>query len=78
MLATALLGTGLTPLMPLSFDFGCEILFPVGEAQITGILMTGGQIVGIIEVIHSLISDSAGAAGVRHRTRRVRQVQGLL
>lgn len=49
-LAIVLLGTGLTPLMPLGFDFGCEILFPVGEAQVTGILMTGGQIVGIIEV----------------------------
>ena len=52
--ATLLLGTGLTPLMPLSFDFGCETMFPVGEAQITGILMTGGQIVGLIEVSYCL------------------------
>lgn len=45
-----LLGASLTPLLPLSFDFGCEIVFPVGEAQVTGILMTGGQLIGIIEV----------------------------
>lgn len=44
------MGATLTPLIPLSFDFGCEIVFPVGEAQVTGILMTGGQIVGIISV----------------------------
>lgn len=25
-----LLGGSLTPLLPLSFDFGCEIVFPVG------------------------------------------------
>ena len=47
---TLLMGSSLTPLLPLSFDFGCEIVFPVGEAQVTGILMTSGQIVGIIEV----------------------------
>ena len=46
-----MMGVSLTPLIPLSFDFGCEIVFPVGEAQVTGILMTGGQIVGIIEVL---------------------------
>lgn len=44
------LGASLTPLLPLSFDFGCEIVFPVGEAQVTGILMTGGQVIGILEV----------------------------
>ncbi|CAM6006598.1 unnamed protein product [Sphagnum balticum] len=36
------------PLMPLSFDYGCDILYPAGEAQITGCLMTSGQIIGII------------------------------
>jgi hypothetical protein len=49
-LSILLLGSGLTPLLPLSFDFGCEIVFPVGEAQVTGVLMTGGQIIGILEV----------------------------
>ncbi len=38
------------PIMPLSFDYGCDIMFPVGEAQITGTLMTGGQIIGILFV----------------------------
>lgn len=51
LILTIVLGASLTPLIPLSFDFGCEIVFPVGEAQVTGLLMTGGQIVGIIEVI---------------------------
>ena len=39
------------PIMPLCFDYGCDILFPVGEAQITGTLMTAGQIFGILFVI---------------------------
>jgi FLVCR family feline leukemia virus subgroup C receptor-related protein len=38
------------PMMPLCFDYGCDILFPVGEAQITGTLMTAGQIIGILFV----------------------------
>ena len=45
------------PMMPLCFDYGCDILFPVGEAQITGTLMTAGQIFGILFVILCLKKD---------------------
>jgi hypothetical protein len=45
------------PMMPLCFDYGCDILFPVGEAQITGTLMTAGQIIGILFVILCLSTD---------------------
>jgi hypothetical protein len=38
------------PLMPLSFDYGCDVLFPAGEAQITGCLMTSGNLIGVIFV----------------------------
>lgn len=44
------MGFGALPLMPLCFDFACEVAFPIGEAFTTGLLMTGGQIVGVIEV----------------------------
>lgn len=39
------------PLMPLTFDYGCDILFPAGEAQITGCLMTSGNLIGFIFVV---------------------------
>ncbi len=39
------------PLVPLSYDLGCEITFPVGEALSTGILITTGQLVGLSYVI---------------------------
>ena len=50
-LACFLMGFGALPLLPLCFDLACEITFPVGEAFTTGLLMTGGQIVGGIEVL---------------------------
>ena len=50
-LACFLMGFGALPLLPLCFDLACEITFPVGEAFTTGLLMTGGQIVGVIEVL---------------------------
>jgi hypothetical protein len=30
LLAISTIGFGLTPLLPLSIDFGCEIVFPIG------------------------------------------------
>ena len=41
------------PFMPLSFDYGCDILFPAGEAQITGCLMAAGNLVGVIYVLNN-------------------------
>lgn len=42
------------PLMPLSFDYACDILFPAGEAQITGCLMTSGNFIGLLFVLDLL------------------------
>lgn len=49
-IACFLMGFAALPLMPLCFDLACELAFPIGEAFTTGLLMTGGQIVGVIEV----------------------------
>jgi hypothetical protein len=46
--AMGALGFVLVPVMPLSFELACEISFPVGEALAAGMLVTGGQLVGII------------------------------
>jgi hypothetical protein len=46
-------GVVFIPLMPLSFDYGCDVLFPAGEAQITGCLMTSGNLIGVIFVNQS-------------------------
>ena len=53
-------GTVFIPLQPLSIDYGCDTLFPMGEAQISGFLITGGQILGIAFV---LISQSIFGLG---------------
>jgi MFS family permease len=50
LLMTAVMGVVFIPFMPLSFDYGCDILFPAGEAQITGCLMASGNLVGVIFV----------------------------
>jgi hypothetical protein len=36
------------PIIPLALELGCELTFPVGEAMSSGILMTSGQLVGIL------------------------------
>jgi FLVCR family MFS transporter 7 len=33
---------------PLTFELACELAFPVGEAATIGLMITGGQIVGVI------------------------------
>ncbi len=38
------------PLIPINMDFACEIAFPCGEAMIVGLLNSGGQLIGLIEV----------------------------
>jgi hypothetical protein len=50
MLLCAIMGIVLIPFMPLSFDYGCDVLYPAGEAQITGCLMTSGNLLGVILV----------------------------
>lgn len=38
------------PIQPISIDYGIDAMFPVGEAQITGIMLSLGQIFGIVFV----------------------------
>jgi hypothetical protein len=45
------IGFFITPIIPISYEIGCEIAFPIGEAQITG-LLNGGSL------IWAFISDS--------------------
>jgi hypothetical protein len=45
------------PLMPLSFDYTCDILFPAGEAQITGCLMASGNLFGALYVCFNYYID---------------------
>jgi MFS family permease len=39
------------PLLPISFELGCELTFPVGEAMTGGLLNAGGQVWGIMQII---------------------------
>ena len=50
MIFSAVMGITFIPFMPLSFDYGCQILFPTGQALITGCLMTFGNLVGALMV----------------------------
>jgi MFS transporter, FLVCR family, feline leukemia virus subgroup C receptor-related protein len=64
-LIVLLQGVIFIPLMPLSFDYGCDILFPAGEAQITGCLMTSGNLIGLLFVLIFLILDHHRTTGVQ-------------
>lgn len=46
----SLLGLVLTPLQPISYEFGIELTYPIGEAMTGGILVCAGQIIGIIQI----------------------------
>lgn len=39
------------PLMPLCMDYSCDTMFPIGEATISGFLITGGQILGVVFIV---------------------------
>lgn len=39
-----LAGFCITPIIPISYDLGCELSFPIGEAQVTGFLNWGSMI----------------------------------
>jgi hypothetical protein len=41
-LTVFLIGFFITPVIPLSFELACELVFPVGEALAVGMLLTGG------------------------------------
>jgi len=47
----AMLGFFVTPIVPISYELGCEMAFPIGEAQVTGLL-------NACSLIWAFISDS--------------------
>ena len=47
-LFAAIVGLTMVPFLPLSFEYACELTFPIGEAMSGGLLMSSGQITGII------------------------------
>lgn len=47
----AFLGFLMTPILPISFEFACEITYPAGEATAGGLLNCGAQVFTIIEVL---------------------------
>lgn len=49
-IAVALVGLALTPTLPISYEYGIELTYPVGEAMTGGLLNAGGQLIGIAEV----------------------------
>jgi hypothetical protein len=53
----AMLGVIFLPFIPLSLSYGTDILFPFGEAQITGCILTSGQFVSIIMVLLLFMID---------------------
>lgn len=49
-----ILGFTFLPFIPLTLSYGSDILYPFGEAQITGCILTSGQFFSIIQVINCL------------------------
>lgn len=52
----SIVGFSVTPLMPISYDLGCQLCFPMGEAQVTGLLNGGAM---ILTFFLSLLMESA-------------------
>lgn len=48
MILGGVVGFSVTPIMPISYDLGCELAFPIGQAQVTGLLNGGAQILAFI------------------------------
>ena len=44
----ALIGASMVPILPVGFEFAIEMSYPVGEAMSAGVLMSVGQVIGII------------------------------
>lgn len=53
-----ILGFVCTPVITICYDLGCELAFPMGEAQVTG-LLNGGSLFFTF-IISSIISASVG------------------
>jgi hypothetical protein len=50
-LCMSTMGFLVTPILPLTYDLGCELVFPVGEALVTGILNGGGMIFSAVMIL---------------------------
>lgn len=46
-----ILGGFMFPIMVTAFDFGVELTYPVGESMSVGVLMSAGQIFGIVYTV---------------------------
>lgn len=44
------------PIMAVGFELGVEVTYPIDESYSTGLLMFGGQLLGIIYVISFLLN----------------------
>ncbi len=42
------MGFNLIPMVPISYDLGCELSFPVGEAQVVGIVTGGAMLYTVV------------------------------
>ena len=47
----AAIGFFTTPVLPLALELGAEITYPLSEATPSGVLMSAGQLVGIIVIL---------------------------
>jgi hypothetical protein len=47
----AVLGMLVTPVYSVSYDLSCETSFPVGEAQVIGVMNSGGNILAMILIM---------------------------
>ena len=45
----------MVPIMAVAFDFGVELTYPIGESFSTGVLMSSGQLFGIIYTVSSSV-----------------------
>lgn len=57
-------GASMVPIMAVGFDFGVEVTYPIGESFSTGVLMSAGQLFGIIfTVVSSELIDNRQQTG---------------
>ena len=54
----------MVPIMAISFDYGVELTYPIGESFSTGLLLSSGQFFGVIyTVVSSILIDNKGQTG---------------
>ena len=59
-----LVGFFMIPIMAVGFDFGVEVTFPIGESMSTGLLMSAGQVMGIVYTVTAgALIDHSGKKG---------------